>query len=168
MGLPRSQLQIRSLMAAVAVLAVLLSSLTWARWVQWLSLVLVMFVGVFGLFVVLPTALAPRSHRVEVAYWAMALHPLMFLAWLGIWRFLLDPRPLRPTYGGWYLMLTLEVPYFFAWLSSYYLWAFVPVAAFVGTGRDPARIAVRPLLVLMAAGLMTRIILICDPLRMSD
>ena len=72
MRLPRLQFQIRWLMAAVAVLAILLS-LSWAWWVLWLSLVLVMSVVAFGLFVLLPTALAPRNHRVEVAYWAIAL-----------------------------------------------------------------------------------------------
>ena len=88
-------------MAAVAVLAILLSSLSWAWWVLWLSLVLVMFVVVFGLFVLLPTALAPRNHRVEVAYWAMAHPSVDVYSLVRDLAVFLDPRPLRPIHGSW-------------------------------------------------------------------
>jgi hypothetical protein len=151
------QLQIRWLMVIVAVLAIFLS-------LPWPVPLLCLMVGLIaGIFVLLPAALAPRGHRVEVAYWAMALHPLIFLAWLSIWRFLFDPRPLRPTDGGWYLTLTLEIPYLLAWLSYYYLWVFFAAGAIVGFVRFSERIVLRPLLILLAVWLMTLVVLGCDP-----
>jgi hypothetical protein len=149
-------------MATVAVVAIFLT-------LPSPVLLLCLVVGlVAGVFVLLPAALAPRGRRVEVAYWAMALHPLIFLAWLSIWRFLLDPRQLLPADGGWYFTLTLEIPYLLAWLSYYYLWLFFAVGAVVGFIRLTERIVLRPLLILLAVWLMTLIVLSCDPWGMRD
>jgi hypothetical protein len=152
-----THLRIRWLMAAVAVVAVLLS-------LPPLGLLLSSaLVVVVGLLILLPAAAAPRGHRVEVAYWATALHPLMFLAWLGTWRFLLDTRPLGPTDDSWYLTLTLGVPYFLAWFSHYYLWVLFAVGAIVGAARFPEGVFVRPLLTLVGVWLTTWIVLTLDP-----
>ena len=156
------QFQIRWLMAAVAVVAVPLSLPVPGIL---LSSVLVVIVG---LLIVLPAAVAPRGHRVEVAYWATALHPLMFLAWLSTWRFLLDTRPLGPTDDSWYLTLTLGVPYFLAWFSHYYLWLLFVVGAIVGVARFPERVFVRPLLTLVGVWLTTWIVLTLDPSGVGD
>jgi hypothetical protein len=159
MRLPRMQVPIWWLMAAVAVLAILLSLPSAA------SLLSV----VIAALVLLPTALAPRGHRVEVAYWAMALHPLVLLAWLGACRFLLDPRPLRSIEGGWYVALTLEVPYALALLSHYYLWVLFAVGGIVGAVAGLSeRTFVRPLLALLAIWLTTRIVVWSDPFEMSN
>jgi hypothetical protein len=66
---PRMQIQIMELMAAVAVLAIVFC-LPSASTATRLSLAV-------AVLVLLPTALAPRGHRAEVAFWTMALHPLM-------------------------------------------------------------------------------------------
>ena len=113
-------------MAAVAVVAVLLSLPPLGLLLSSALLVVV------GLLILLPAAVAPLGHRVGVAYWAMALHPLMFLAWLGIWRFVLDTRPLGPTDDSWYLTLSLGIPYFLSWFSHYYLWVLFAAAPSLG------------------------------------
>ncbi len=69
MQLPRMQIQILWLMVALAVLAILLA-LPSASAVTLLS-------AVVAVVVLLPTALAPRGHKLEVAYWTMVLHPLL-------------------------------------------------------------------------------------------
>ena len=99
----------------------------------------------------------------------MALHPLIFLAWLsGSGRFLLDPRPLHASDGGWYFSLTLEIPYLLAWLSHYYLfWVFFAVGAIVGFVKLSERVVLKPLLILLAVWLLTLIVRSCDPWGMS-
>ncbi len=128
----RVQFQIRWLMASVAALAVLLALPT-------PILTLLLLPAIVAALILLPTALAPRGRRIEVAFWAMALHPLVFLAWLAAWRFLLDPRTLYPRDSGWYFTFILETPYFLAFVSRWYLMAFLaiggPIAAIRFAGR---------------------------------
>ena len=99
----------------------------------------------------------------------MALHPLFLLAWLAGCRFLLDPRQLRSIADGWYFTLILEVPYVLALISYFYLWALFGVGAIVGAiaGLSEGTF-VRPLLVLLAVWLTTRIVVSSDLLGLSD
>jgi hypothetical protein len=105
--------------------------------------------------ILVPTALAPRARRVEVAYWAMALHPLAYLAWLAFWRFFIDRRDLLPRDSGWYFTLTLALPYFLAMLSRWYLPAFLTVAAPLGLNRFAGRPLAIPLLLMLVVWFST-------------
>jgi hypothetical protein len=109
----------------------------------------------FGVLILLPVALAPRRWRVEVAYWAASLHPLVFLGWLGIWRFFLAPPPHRFGPGGWYFMVAFEIPYVLASLSLWYIPFLLGIGAVLAADRFLGRPVAVPLIVLMAIWLLT-------------
>jgi hypothetical protein len=62
---------------------------------------------------------APVSRRAEAAYWTMALHPLLPLIWLSVWRFCLDTGP-AAIEGSWYYPLVFGLPYSILLLSILY------------------------------------------------
>jgi hypothetical protein len=154
------QFQIRWFMAAVAILAVLLSE-------PFVALFFLILSGIVAAMILVPTAMAPRRRRVEVAYWATALHPLLLLGWLAVWRFILDPRPLGYRDSGWYFNLTLQIPWFLAWLSRCYLLAFFAVGAALANTRFAGRAIAVPMWTLLASWLLTWAILEWDPFAMS-
>jgi hypothetical protein len=159
--MPRVQLQIRWLMAGVAALAVLLSLPTPVPQ-------LLLLPGTVAALILVPTALAPRGRRVEVAYWAMALHPLVFLAWLALWRCLVDARQLYPMHRGWYFTVTLELPYFLAFLTRWYLLALLAIAGIVAAPRPTGRALAIPLMLMIVVWFSTALVVEWDPFEVGD
>ena len=159
--MPRLQFKIMWLMVAVAALAFVLALPAAAQF-------LLMLAAIPAAMILLPTALAPHPRRVEVAYWAIALHPLAFLAWLSLWRFVLDPRTLLPRDRGSYFILTLEVPYLLALLTRWYLLLLLAIAGPLATGRFAGRPLAVPLLLLVVVWFSTWAVLDWDPFKVMD
>jgi hypothetical protein len=157
----RVQFRLRRSMATAAVLAVFLVLPPQLQF-------LLMLPAIVATLILVPAALAPRARRVEVAYWATALHPLAFLVWLAAWRFLLDPRTLYPRDSGWSFTLTLEVPYILAVLTRLYPVVFLAVGVALATSRFTGRSLTVPLLLTVAVWLSTWAILAWDPFAMGD
>lgn len=156
----RVQYRIRWLMAAVAVVAVLLSL------PAPVLVLLVLPAVIVAAMILVPSALAPCGRRIEAACWAMALHPLAFLAWLAAWRFVLDPRTLYPRDGGWYFTMTLQAPYFLALVSRWYLPALLTIATPLGLNHRAWRRLVIPLLTMVVVWSTTWAVLNWDPFQM--
>jgi hypothetical protein len=151
----RIKFQLRWLMGAVATVAILLSLPAAASF-------LIMLVLLPAVLILVPAALAPPERRVEVAYWAMALHPLLFLAWLSAWRFLVNPGQIHPEDYAWPHSL-IVVPYALLLLSRFYLPIMGGLGAVLSANRFSGRSLARPLLVLPVVWLTTLFVLGRDP-----
>lgn len=77
--------------------------------------------SIMAVLVLVPAGLAPAGRRVWVASWALALHQVVILTWLGCWRATLIRQPLGPTDNSDYLNLILELPYILLVLSLFYV-----------------------------------------------
>jgi hypothetical protein len=110
------------MMVAVAIVAILLSLPTPA----------LVLIGIFGtilaVMVLAPAGIAPPRRRIEAACWSFALHPLLILVWLLLWRFTVIRQPLYSTDNSPLYGVILEIPYIMAVLSLLYL----PIFAVLG------------------------------------
>ena len=97
----------------------------------------------------------------------MALHPLLFDAWLTVWWSLLDPRQLYPRDHGWFYTLILEVPYALALASRYYLLILFVVGVVLAAERSFRRV-VKPLGALLVVWATTWVMLEWNLLEMRD
>ena len=156
MRLPRVRYTIRSLMLVVVSVACLLSLPT-------PTVHLVLLVSTSLLVLILgPALVAPSGLRVEVAFWALALHPLLFLAWLLALRRSGHCPPLYPHDND----AILEWLFFLAWLSRFYQ----PVLGALGGGMSACcfsqRSINRPLMTLPIVWLTTIAVLSWDPFEL--
>jgi hypothetical protein len=157
MSLPSGRFTIGRSMIVIAVVAALLSLPTTAVQIG------LLFMTVPAL-ILIPAGLAPPGRRIEAAYWALSLHPLVFLAWLSAWRSFAIRQQLYPSDK---YLLTLDLPYFLASLSRFYL----PIFAVFGWGLAscffPQRQVSKPLLVVPIVWLTTMVVLMWDPFELS-
>jgi hypothetical protein len=157
MRFPAVRFTIGRSMVVIAVVAFLLSLPTAA--VEFLLL----FMTIPALILV-PASLAPSGRRIEAAYWAMTIHPLVFLAWLAAWRSLGIRQPLRATDK---YVIILEIPYVLAYLSRFYL----PILAAFGLTsaayRFPRLSLSTPLLFVPIVWLTTLVVLMRDPFELA-
>jgi hypothetical protein len=151
---------VRWLVAVVAFVAILLS---------FPRSPVALFVQSLAVIILVPAGIAPTGHRIETAYWAMVLHPPLFvvylhLIWVATWCSL-GHRPLPLDYPkiSRYSQLLLDVPYVTAHLSVFYL----PVFAFLGWAFAarcrPRPSVLKPLKVLPVAWLTTLVAVKWDP-----
>jgi hypothetical protein len=147
-------------MVAVAVIAILLS----------LPPAVVMLFGFYGTIlvaIILAAAAVARSgRRIEAAYWASALHPLLILVWLSAWRLFAFPQNLGPADHTPLFDVILSMPYVMAVLSLFYL----PVVAFLvraTAALHSCRQSVsEALLIVPIVWLTTLLVLLTDPFKL--
>lgn len=158
--MPRMQFQLRWLMAAVAIVAILLSLPTAA------VAVIGFFGAILAIMILIPAGLAPPGRRIRAASWSLALHPLLLLGWLSVWRLTAIPQPLYPGDDSLLYHVVLEIPYIMAILSLFYL----PIFAVLGWTSAALgflqRFDFKPLLFLPMTWLTTLVILVWDPFKL--
>jgi len=156
------QFQLRWLMVAIAVLAIILSMSAGT------TEFLVFFFTILVLIILVPAAIAPSGRRIETAYWAMALHPLLLLVWIAAWRLPGRRAQLYPHDKDLLHALQLTIPYFVAYLSRFYL----PIFGFIGWASAkrwfPRRSLSEPLMFLPITWITTLVVLIWDPFELQD
>jgi hypothetical protein len=155
MRLSSVRFHIWSLMVVVAGVACLLSLPS--PIVQLVLLVSIPVVLILG-----PAWVAPHGRRVEVAFWALALHPLLLLAWLSVLRRPGHCPPLYPSDND----ALLEWPFFVAWLSRFYQPAFAALGGVAVAIWFPQRSVSKPLVALPIAWLTTVVVLAWDPFKL--
>jgi len=151
----RMRITIRSMMVAVVVVACVLSMPGHGQFVA----IVAMVSSILAILILCPAWLAPPGRRVEAAFWAPALHPLLILGWLLALRppghcpplYQYDERPIL----SWLFLL--------AWLSRYYM----PVGWVVGAFWFPRRSVFKPLVALPVAWLTTMVVLAWDPFELQ-
>jgi hypothetical protein len=156
------QFKLKWLMVVVAVCAVILS-------LPGGALVVLGLLAIPAAMIALPSAVAPRGRRADIACWAMALHQLVLLAWLSLWRFVLDPMPLAQWNTGWYYGLTLEVPYVVTMFSCIYQPVlFLLILGFGHRYCTQRESVVLAMILMLFLWPLTWEVLSCDPFVMRD
>jgi hypothetical protein len=155
------QFQLKWLMVAVAIVAILLS----------LPPEAFELVGFFGtilvVMILVPAGIAPSGRRIEAASWSLALHPLLLLVWLWVWRLTAFRQPLYPKDHSLHHSVILETPYIMAGLSLFYLPIFIVLGWASAALGVPRRFVPRsPLMLLPITWLTTLAVLAWDPFEL--
>jgi hypothetical protein len=154
----RVRFTIRGLMIAVLVVAILLSLPYLVRVCLMLSM------PMLAIMVLVPAVIAPAGRRIEAVFWAMALHPLVFLVWLSALRFPGHCPPLHINEKNMFL----SWPWLWAYSSRFYL-PFLGVLGWaLAANCSPRRPLMKPLLALPIVWLTTLVVLMWDPFEVQD
>ena len=164
MRMYRVQFRIRSVIVGIAIVAVLLSVPVRI----WLIIAaLAWYLLLFGIFlaalVVVPALIAPRERRIEAGYWALALHPLLLLLWLSVWRPYSYPDGISPYDRSPLTTILLTAPYAMAYFSRFYMPVLGALGCALSAYRFRQRSITMALSVLLVAWIATFIIVNWDP-----
>lgn len=160
MRVPRVRFTLMWLMAVVAFVGILLS---FPRSPE------ALLVQSLAVIILVPAGIAPTGHRIETAYWAMVLHPPLFvvylqLIWVATWCFLGHrPLPLEYPKVSRYTQILLDVPYVTAQLSVFYLPVFAVLGWAFSARCFPRESVLKPIRVLPVAWLTVSFAVMCDP-----